>query len=367
MNKFSNYNKIKSYFLNNNQGNSESSNEEDLSVIAEQLASIQFLDIPAPTKQRKYILSTPLPESTPFITRISKFLLLPLALGSLALVAFKGYEKTEKSLPGSNLYTIKKISEKAQIASVADNPEKLAEAQLELTLKRIDEAKQIINSPTSTGESKKVAIEAVTEQANKAIPALKSNENFKPDKLQGSQILENLSSLKSDLIKTPSIADSSVENTELAKSTEDANSATSELFKIVTASLLDETVLTDNSKSDVHVTGRISKITENSITVENTTFTFDPQVLIIQKAVEEGKFNPGKITDLYPRIKVTVDGQKTDSDSLKATKVTILLKLEKAVPVTKPAEPEETTPEPEKNELKAVLIIENPKASSQAK
>lgn len=140
----------------------------DALALAYSLQTITLNTPPAPIKRFKYAESVAQTTGIFGFINMFRYAAIPLVL----VIAFAGSHSllsaTEDSLPGQTLYSLKRVGEEARINLTFDDV-KVANLQIEITQKRIEEAKQALT--TNDPAQHAAALTALTEQTEKTFAA----------------------------------------------------------------------------------------------------------------------------------------------------------------------------------------------------
>lgn len=327
--------------------------------IADRLSMIQF-SIPTPKQRKLYLINEahkPIAVWDNY-TKIFKFFAWPAALIMLISISLPIYQASKTSLPGTALFPLKKIAEKTQIYTVQKNPDQLAQAQIDLTLKRLQELKVVMNTNPANPEMEKNAITELETQTKTALPIIKEAISQRPDPT----LVRNLENLNRKLTELPdktTSPDTAKTATELAKNSAEA---TQEILAIFAANS-EQPEISLKNENYFEVKGRIKKIQDKSLVVENTVFTYQPQEIIIKSEA-----NRIKISDLVQDTQVLVKGTRLPKGELEATEIVVLNELNTDIDTPSNSRPLNNTepteiPAPDPNKVNAGFIVEDPAPS----
>lgn len=227
-----------------------------------------------------------------------------------------------KSGPGQTLFVVKKSAEKLQLV-LAYNQDQKANLQVEITKKRLDEARIIFQNPTSNIQQEKAALTELTDQTRNAIEVVNTVTANNPKADNNHPLLTSLETITKEqqtLLKEikPNSEINEAAGTALVALNE--NSAKiSEIKQSIAIASNDQTLAKLNSDPDsVAVLGKISAISKTNVTVEKTAFSINLQT-IIKNA--EGKIITPE--SLKPETKVSVSGKK-DGETLVAQDILVI-------------------------------------------
>jgi len=226
-----------------------------------------------------------------------------------------------KSGPGQTLFVVKKSAEKLQLV-LAYNQDQKANLQVEITKKRLDEARIIFQNPTSNIEQEKAALTELTDQTRNAIEVVNTVTANNPKADNNHPLLSSLESITKEqqtLLKEikPNSEINEAAGTALVALNE--NSAKiSEIKQSIAIASNDQTLAKLSSDpNSVTVLGEISEISKEKITVEDTAFKLDSQTVI--KNTEGVVLTPEA---LKLKLKINISGSK-NKDSLFAKYILI--------------------------------------------
>lgn len=331
--------------------------EEDLSgllEVADRLLGFQFANLPSPNKQRKYLQQS-LETHNNRTYKLTKIFAIPASFALLILFGIFSFAQVQKSLPGSTLYSLKKLSEQASLWKNKNNPESLAYTQLHITETRLKETQIVLDSKQFDEALKTKALEELTKQTEVTLPLIRSIviNNKQSDLVQS---LENINEKISSL---PSNND----NKELASRLKQNSQAATNEVKNLLGTATEGSVLSLEKNREVQITGYITSLTENKIVVEKSVFTFSPDDLTIIQGDNNANFRDIKISS-----KVRISGVKNEDGSLIAKKVNILIPAQpknpeqEKVPVT---EDEQISPVTPDTSVQVNLLIEYPNTNKE--
>lgn len=315
--------------------------------VADRLAAIQMAEVPTPTKRHLYIETLEAKQNRHFRMKLVKIFAWPASLAVMALVATHTYNQTSNSLPGSKLFSIKRMSEKAGVWKASNDPQKLALAQIELTQRRLAETSLVLSSNQLDSAVKSRALQELNDQAQVAFPLIRLAINEQQD--ANSPVVKNLENLNQKIAALPK--ESVTENKDLALTTElteTSQKTTDDVLHLLGAASDAETI-TLKEESNVEVTGKLNSYKQNSLIVEKTVFTYDPQKIIITKNKEKAT-----LKDLSLKQTVVIKAIREEDGKLRATELNITADAPKE---TKPKVEEtpklpEPTPETPTEEVK---------------
>ncbi len=269
--------------------------------------------VPTPLMQHKYLTQT---AKNAWLTwlHVSKFAGVSMSL-ILLLSAFTvtGY-KALISAPGQKFFAIKQTAEKFQVL-LAYNQNEKASLQIEIAKKRLTEAENIFNNPSSNNEEKTAALSELSKQTSTAIAQVSSVTKNNPSPEQSHPLINSLSSITREqktLLSTikPDADINTAANNAISLLKENSAKLTEIKLSVAIANN-DQTLAKLTSDPDsVAVLGQITQIGSNQITVEKTAFQITAQTIIWDTT---GTIV--KIGDLLPKMKVNVVGKKNSGEA----------------------------------------------------
>jgi hypothetical protein len=230
----------------------------------------------------------------------------------LSALAVTGYAASN-SLPGHNLFALKRAEENAQLVFTI-SPTAKANLQIALAQKRLDEAKQIFSVPGQNNQQEQTAALAeLTSQTSNAVAAAASIAKTDPQAQSNHPLLNSLQSLTDQQqsllkqIKPSGQIKLAAQNAQLALN--DSAKQLSEIKQTVAVASSDQSLTKLSATStDVAILGLITKITADQITVEKTVFTVNART-----SVRDEDGNTVKFGDLIPGQRVNVVGGQIGS------------------------------------------------------
>lgn len=313
---------------------------------------------PEPAMQRKYILAPArrlwlgwLPFSRLATISTSVMLLATVFLGT-------GYAANQ-SLPGDRLFQLKKTSEQLRM-KMTTSPEGKISLQVEINKKRLTEAETVLKDPERDAKSEKAALTELASATRHTIEAVDkaAKESHSLAKKQDTTIvasLENITAQQQELLKQLSPQHETDSEAQIALETSQENIAKiAEIKKYIEAAGNEQSLATlEQNPATLTATGTISRVSKNSITVENTTFAIDGKTII------KNEFNDTvKVGELQLKAKATVIGDRI-GDTLLATQIKIVKNADT---------PESEAPSTTKPSLKRLPpnkeIVETPPANT---
>jgi hypothetical protein len=232
------------------------------------------------------------------------------------------------SVPGQNLFAVKKAFEAVEIA-LATSPQQKANLQLTFAASRVAETEKILSDPNHTSDLEIAALTELSNQTNSALADVKTAAatnavNNNPTILNSLSTLANNQQALLNQIKPASST---------AALTQQSQSQVAELKKVIssiTAVSADQTLAKLNPNPNVViVSGILDNLYPNQIVVEQTVFQITDNTII--KDVQSNTLNTSA---LALNEKVTVTGEK-NNNNLVADEIVILTNLPPAT--TKPS------------------------------
>lgn len=274
---------------------------------------------PLPVMQRKYIS---MPSKSFWLTwvHISKFAGVSMSL-ILLLSAFTFTTIASlQSSPGQVLFSVKKTTEKLQLI-LAYNQDQKANLQIQITQKRLNEARDIFNNPNSGLKQEQAALKELSDQTSNTVNVVNTLTKNNPQSDKNHPLLSSLESITKDqqsLLSDIKPNDDVKIEANSAQQTLNENSAKiTEIKNFVSVASNEQALAKLNvNPNSVVVLGEITQITKTEIIVEKTNFSLNSQTII--------KDSDGKtisIADLKLKTKVNIVGVK-NSEGIIASQIT---------------------------------------------
>ncbi len=287
--------------------------------ISNMLSSLPKSSPPTPALRRLYI-SRPVKNFAFAWLHVSRFMAMSVS-GILLFSAFIGLSfGAYNSMPGQTLFSLKHASEQIQLKLAVSDQAK-ANLQIKIAQKRLNEAESILNNPSADPKDEKAVLTALVSETKNSIQqvslAAKNNSlNNSGHPLVAS--LENLNKQQQKLInnlKPAADLNQEAKNTLTVASEENLNKLNEIKNYIAIAS--NETTLAD--LNSIKITGFVTKIDKDGLSVENTSFIFDETTLIKNSKDETLSWDK-----LDLKNKVNVVGKKQD-DKIIAKNIILLI------------------------------------------
>ncbi len=285
-------------------------------------AGMQIPKLTPPTPYKAYRFADSVATSSVFSEWFAYFRIaaIPIALVIVLVGGGKLADATKGSLPGDNLYSLKRATENARLTLTRDQ-DKVASLHVEFMQNRINEVKQAANEGNE--ETETLAIAELKTQTDKTFaeagPVATANAISKQDSTlldtlvavnkQQKDVLEELSETgESDTAKTVAIS-----------ALEDNKKNDVTLARMI-ATVNDQAMADMPNK--VSVTGNITYYTYNKITVEKNIFTINDRTTITG-------IDGQNITNISADLKtisgrVTIIGTRMENDVLIAKQILLL-------------------------------------------
>lgn len=314
------------------------------------LLSVPTKAVPAPS-QRRWYLQEAMPHVHVYAFRVARMVWTGSAAFVLAAITFTTVQAAQ-SLPGDRLYGYKKTVEQARI-KIAGSTQKQAELQLDLSAKRIEEARTVIaltRDPKQTSAALD-EIRSQTETAAKTVTkAIVDNDTQKPEDL--AVRLSNLAEQQSALAETlpMDLGDVGGASTDevvqkVTESVAAAAQSASDVNDLIVASK-DSVVETPKPEVTV-VTAVVVILKEDVVTLDKVEYKISSDFKVESSeglALASPKLGLGQ----------TVEASISEGQLLSAKIIKLPSKLK---PVVQPV-PEEVAPQP--NTTKGTFILEQP-------
>jgi len=298
--------------------------------IAESIKALPLQSIPAPEHRRLFLQHT--------VEKVSRFTLFiqtmqtgyAISAAIVILLVAGTATATERSLPGSPLFGLKKAFEVAQIKIVAHNPASIAQLELSLANQRLTDAQQVFSDQSSNSADKAQAVQELNNQTQLAlnqIQQIASSQAVAKDPTI-IQNLENLTSKQASL--------QSQVNPKIAQSAETQNQQALKNIKNLVAVANDQSGTSIPSQKIAQASDIITDISASTITVGKNIFQIDSSTKFV--AVNGSAL---KLSDFYKGDLVTVTGTVSGELNI-AQIVTLTKKYVAPVTTTTPPTPNTT-------------------------
>ena len=241
------------------------------------LKSIPIAKAPSPSMRYRY--SQKVGVISQLISMFGNYRLatIPLAITLMLTGSYGVISAAENSLPGDKLYGVKLAAEQAQLKLTFDE-EKQVQLHLQLSKKRLEEARQVI--ALQNPEREALALTALTKQTELTFHITSGLAANKAVAQNDTSLLENLVAINKEK--------RSVMETAVKSKDSDAARATAlntkgndiNLARLIAA--VNEQSLLD-LPNKISVTGVIANQTTNNITVENNIFTINPATIMLSQ------------------------------------------------------------------------------------
>lgn len=276
--------------------------------------------IPEPAMQRKFMLAAAKQPGFLAWLRLPRFasvsLIILTILGAFAGTTFAALG----SVPGQNLFAVKKAFESVEIA-LATSPQQKANLQLTFADRRVAETEKILKDPNHTSAVEVAALTELSNQTNNALADVKSAAatnavNNDPN------ILNSLNSLVSNQQALLNQIKPASSTAALAKQSQGQVAELKKVISSIAAVSADQTLAKlDPNPNVVIVSGILDNLYTNQIIVEKTVFQLSAGTVI-----SDAQGNTLNASALALNEKVTVTGEKT-SNNLVANEIIILTNL----------------------------------------
>ena len=236
--------------------------------ISADLLNLPKNPVPQPAMQKKFMLVPAKSKarfgwfSFPLLAGIGSTLVVLCLIGT-------GYAALQ-SLPGENLFKVKKSAENLQL-KFASSPQAKITLQVEIAQKRLNEAEAVLNNPGSNKEQQQAVIKELISSTSKTIAAVdniaKSNPASENKPLVNS--LENINNKQQELLKEIK-TDDALANSEGAGSAEENASKLAEIKKYFAVADSEQTL------TDLNSGGTVKTTPAHSTNTQTTTATSTP-------------------------------------------------------------------------------------------
>lgn len=288
----------------------------ELGPAARALAGIRRRPLPEPSRKRRYLAYLPKPERV----LVSWFHLSRFATVSLSLLlvvaatAGTAYAAVQ-SLPGQTLFAVKRTAEQIHL-SLASNAVEKANLQVRYANKRLQEA-EVIFTKKANPKLEVAALRELKAQTEAALSDVKQVvKETAPSEAAPHPVVSSLADVTSKqqvLLKT------------IEPQTEPTGEIKDEVAEIkntlaVAAALTDVTQAPSSSTSSLAITGTLTEVTEQTLTVDDTALLLTEQTKVTFEAATAASGSPSGLATGSP---VSVTARRT-SDGLVAEEVTVL-------------------------------------------
>ncbi len=303
--------------------------------------NLPLKSIPVPNQRRLYLQHSPVPSRWNVFGRYFK--LIPTSVAAFILVTAGTALGAHASLPGDKLFAVKKSYESLQV-KLATTPENRAKLQLEIAAQRFEEAQEVL-ATRNDDDSKKVALEELSEQTTVALQGIKESAVSISEKNPDLVVkAEEITKSQSNLVAK---ANSNVADTEVIQKSQDNKAALRDIKKIIAAAN-EESGATITPDDTITTNGQITQIKERSLKLGKNEFEINSDTEIINHTNGNIKFEDLSIGD-----NVKIQAKILDNQNI-AISITIIeeaAKLKEAKPETKPKE----TPKEPRVEIRAPI------------
>ena len=236
--------------------------------ISADLLNLPKNPVPQPAMQKKFMLVPAKSKARfgwfgfPLLAGVGSTLVILCLIGT-------GYAALQ-SLPGENLFKVKKSAENLQL-KFASSPQAKITLQVEIAQKRLNEAEAVLNNPGSNKEQQQAVIKELISSTSKTIAAVdniaKSNPASENKPLVNS--LENINNKQQELLKEIK-TDDALANSEGAGSAEENASKLAEIKKYFAVADSEQTL------TDLNSGGTVKTTPAHSTSTQTTTATSTP-------------------------------------------------------------------------------------------
>jgi hypothetical protein len=300
----------------------------DLLAITKLASELPKKNFPTPIKRRIY-LDVPKQNLNLFRFLYLARSIYPIAFVLLITTLTGTVSAAMQSLPGDKLFAVKKALQTAEI-SLATNPEKKAELQLDLVAQRIEEAQTVIAKTDEASPAKDAAIAELNQQTEVALKRIQ--EIASTDAVtKNPELIKKAEHLTEEKRKVVATVDPVA-----AKERNVAHENTIASIKQIIATVNDQAPATLAPSNQITISSTIESIRGKVLKIEKNSFEITEETVI-----EDEEGNELESTDLGINDTVKVEGTIVEEKTV-ANKVTLVLK---AKIVEKPVAPK-PTPKP---------------------
>lgn len=283
---------------------------EDLRA-AQILLSLPKNHAPAPAARRKYALAPAAGKALKFGFKIYKIALAAGGFAAMFALVFTAYA-AYTSVPGQNLFKIKKLAEKARLHLAFSDVSK-ANLQVSFAQNRLKEAQTALNSETGSPELQIAALTELAAQTTASVEAVKkaaSANSIKPQDRPLVASLQDLTQKQKNLanqIKPQSQVKNAAQNVIASSQKNTADIKEIQNIIQVAGAMPDQGSLAQLTadKLTVSILGSITKLAKDSITVEKTAFAVTAKTLVKNQDGQEIK-----LAELKEKDRVNIIGKK---------------------------------------------------------
>jgi hypothetical protein len=267
--------------------------------------------VPIPLMQRKYA-AIPVRGFWLAWLKASKFASVSVGVLLLLSAMVGTVYASFASIPGQPLFAVKKVWEKSQLA-LTTNQDARASLQIQIAESRLNDAQAVFSDPGSDAAQKSAALNELANQTSNAVAEVSTVAQSNPKSTQNHPLLSSLESITQAqaTLLTNIKPDSQTQTAaQSALATLDQTSVQiSKIKQTVAIADNDQALASLSSNPDsVAVIGQVTKLVDNQVTVEKTSFALTTQT-IIQNL--EGTIL--SVHDLSVGQRVNVTGIKTNN------------------------------------------------------
>jgi hypothetical protein len=285
---------------------------EPLLEVAEIFWQLPKNQPPQPAMQRKYALVPAAAKLAWFAwLKVSRLATISMAVLLLtAAVVGTGFA-TSRSVAGDRLFALKKTTEQFRLKFATSEAAK-ASLQVAFVNNRLNEAEFILNNPNSDSDTRQAALNELMSETQNTINVVSAAAKDNSLKQNGTPIVDSLAAItkkqqallnkiKPDS-KNPLAAKSALETAKenVSKVAEIQNYIQAASNEQVMANL-------DASPNSVIISGSITQLSKDNVTVEKTSFTISDSTVIKNAANDPADINTLRVND-----KIKLLGHKTD-------------------------------------------------------
>lgn len=285
----------------------------ELLSLAHMTMRIPKLYPPLPRKQYRFAAKL---QSAPYRFAgwfaFARMAVIPISLVAVLLGGRIVVHATENSLPGDKLYTFKRATEQARL-NLSLSEDAAATIHVELAQKRLAEVKKAISTNNQAAET--AAITALQEQTEKTFALVPQVAAVNAVTNKDTSLLDNLVAINKEQKSLLSSIETTNETADAAKTALDTTKENDKTIAKLIATVNEQTLIDLPNK--ISVTGNISSLLNNTLTVERNAFKLDEETIITG--------TDGSIVAELPKdaLRVTVIGTRSDQ-GLMAKKITVI-------------------------------------------
>ena len=269
---------------------------------------------PKPAMQRKYALATVAVKFAWFAwLKTSKLAAVTMSLVLLLTTGVGAALAAHEALPGSPFFSLKKVEERIRLA-LATSATTQAKLQVQFANNRLSEAQVIFNNPKSGPEAQQAALSALVNETQNTVNAVSAASKDSKFDQNGHPIVNSLEPFaKKQTALLNQIKAESKDTSDAAKSailaTKESTAKITEIKNFIIAASNEQTLANlELGPNAVTISGFISKLAKDNVTVEKTSF-----IISDQTSIKNADNNISDVNSLRVNGKIKLVGHKTDN------------------------------------------------------